>query len=510
MANDPTPGSAAVAGTAAADRSFFGHPRGLSTLFFTEMWERFSYYGMRALLILFMTAAATGANPGLGWDTAHAGAVYGLAIAFVYMMALPGGWVADHILGQRKAVLYGGILIALGNFSLAVRGETTFYLGLLLIILGTGLLKPNVSTMVGELYPEGGARRDAGFSIFYMGINIGAFLSPLIAGTIGQRYDWRAGFAVAGVGMVLGLIQYVWGAKHLGTAGLEPDVKDATTRSRNVRNLVIGLAALGLVGVGAWATGLTIEKIAQYTTYIIVSLTLLYFAVVLTAGGLTREEKGRVAAIGVLFLAAAVFWSGFDQAATSFNLVAEQLTDLNIGGWDAPASWLQSVNPLLIISLAPVFAWFWVWLNNRNANPSSPGKFAIGLVLMGLGFMVMFLGVQGAIGGDRISPMWLIGTYFLHTCAELFLSPVGLSTVTKLAPHRMVGQMMGIWFMATSLGNLIAGQMAGAMGVGEGSGEISAASAVEIFQVVGLVAIGFGILLALFVKPVRRMMGGVH
>jgi POT family proton-dependent oligopeptide transporter len=474
------------------------------------MWERFSYYGMRALLILFMTTAATGANPGLGFDTAKAGAVYGLAIAFVYMMALPGGWVADNILGQRKAVFYGGVLIALGNFSLAVPGLTTFYLGLLLIILGTGLLKPNVSTMVGELYPEGGARRDAGFSIFYMGINIGAFLSPLIAGTIGESYDWSLGFAVSGLGMVLGLIQYRIGARHLGTAGLEPDLKDSGTRAKNVRNLVIGLALLAVIGLLVWASGVGIADIAQYTTYIIVTLTLAYFAYVLTLGGLTRQEKGRVAAIGVLFLAAAVFWSGFDQAATSFNLVADQLTNLNIGGWEAPASWLQSVNPLLIISFAPVFAWFWVWLNNRNANPSSPGKFAIALVLMGLGFMVMYLGVQGAIGGDRISPTWLIATYFLHTCAELFLSPVGLSTVTKLAPHRMVGQMMGIWFMATSLGNLIAGQMAGAMGVGEGSGEISAASAVEIFQVVGLVAIGFGILLAVFVKPVRKMMGGVH
>ena len=499
-----------AAGTAAPDSTgFFGHPRGLATLFFTEMWERFSYYGMRAILILFMTAAATGNNPGLGLGTEKAGAIYGMAIALVYMMALPGGWVADRILGQRKAVFYGGILIAAGNFSLAITGLTTFYLGLLLIILGTGLLKPNVSTMVGELYPEGGARRDAGFSIFYMGINLGAFFSPLVVGYIGQRIDWGLGFATAGVGMVLGLIQYVLTGKYLGTAGLKADFKDAADLARQKRNLVIGLILFALVGLGLYLSGITIETVAGSTTVILVSLTALYFLFVLTAGGLTREEKGRVGAIGVLFLAASVFWSGFDQAATSLNLVAAQLTDLGLLGWEVPASWLQSVNPLLIITFAPVFAWLWVWLSRRNAEPSSPGKFSIGLVLMGSGFAVMMIGTSGVVQGGQMTMTWLVLTYFLHTLAELFLSPVGLSTVTKLSPHRMVGQMMGIWFMAASLGNLIAGQVAGQLGVGEESGQISAAAAVEIFQVVAIIAVGFGVLLALFTPVVKRMMGGV-
>ena len=494
---------------ASADRSFFGHPRALSTLFFTEMWERFSYYGMRALLILFMTASV--ADGGLGFNTARAGAVYGLFTAFAYMMALPGGWIADRLVGQRRAVLVGGILIALGNFSVAVDSMTTFYLGLGLIILGTGLLKPNVSAMVGELYPEGGARRDAGFSIFYMGINIGAFLAPLLAGFVGEKIDWHLGFACAGVGMTLGLIQYALGGKYLGSAGLNPDTGDAPTLSRNRRNLVIGVGVLGMIVVGLYLAGVTVEQVAPGTTVLILSVTAAYFLYVLLFGGLTLIEKKRVGAIAVLFLSAAIFWSGFEQAGSSLNLVAAQLTNRVVLGWEVPASWLQSVNPLLIIAFAPVFAWLWVYLSSRKLEPSSPAKFASGLVLLGAGFAVMIVASVRSAQGVLVSPMWLVVTYFLHTAGELALSPVGLSVVTKLAPHRMVGQMMGIWFMASSLGNLIAGQIAGRIGAGEGAGsEISASATVTIFTVVTVFTVGYGVLLALFVKPARKLMAGVH
>ena len=484
-----------------ADRSFFGHPRGLATLFFTEMWERFSYYGMRALLILFMTAAV--AEGGLGFDTAKAGAVYGLYTGFVYLMALPGGWVADRILGTRNAVLVGGIIIAAGHFCMAFPSLTTFYLGLFLIVIGTGLLKPNVSAMVGDLYPEGGARRDAGFSIFYMGINLGAFVAPLLVGYLGEQVNWHLGFGAAGVGMVLGIIQYVLGARHLGPAGRYTGTPE--TRTKGQRQLVFGtlgilalcMAAFGLSQAGMFA--LTAEVIASGAGVLISGLAVLYFAFVITAGGLDPVEKKRVSVIFILFIFSAVFWSGFEQAGSSLNLVAERITDRVIFGWELPASWLQAVNPLWIISLAPVFAWLWVSLGRRE--PSSPLKFALGLILLGAGFGVMVMATAVAAGGNQISPMWLVLTYFLHTCGELCLSPVGLSTVTKLAPQRYVGQMMGIWFMSISLGNLMAGRVAGMF---------EALPLPQLFGAVTATTAGAGILLLLLVKPIRRLMSGVH
>lgn len=491
---------------------FFGHPRGLSTLFFTEMWERFSYYGLRAILILFMTASV--ADGGMGFEVSKAAAIVGIYTAAVYLMALPGGWAADKVLGQRRAVLIGGIIIAAGHFSMAIEGLATFYLGLLLIVLGTGLLKPNISAMVGELYPpDASARRDAGFSIFYMGINIGAFAAPLVVGFLGEKVNWHLGFAAAGVGMILGLVQYVLGGKYLGEAGLHPDA-DEVQRAANMRKLIAGLVGVAAIVAGLFVfADISIEQAASAGTYVIVGSTAIYFLWVFLAGGLTREEKGRVGAIAVFFVAAALFWAGFEQASTSLNLVADRLTDMTVAGWEIPASWFQSINPLFIISLAPVFAWLWVYLAKRNAEPSSPRKFAIGLILLGLGFVVVMLGTMRVAAGDvaRIAPWWLIFTYFLHTTGELALSPVGLSTVTKLSPHRMVGQMMGIWFMAAALGNLIAGLLAARIGVEEveAAGAISPVDAVEIFTVVAAVSIGVGLLLMLFAGPVRKMMHGV-
>ncbi|MFL6200853.1 MAG: peptide MFS transporter [Thermoanaerobaculia bacterium] len=517
MAKDPVsefaaPASTAVAGgihpstaAAAADTSFFGHPRGLATLFFTEYWERFSYYGMRALLFLFMAGAVTTANPGLGMTETRAGAIYGLYTAFVYLLALPGGWVADQILGQRRAVFLGGCLIAAGHFSMAVPSGPTFYMGLVLIVLGTGLLKPNISTMVGELYPEGGARRDAGFSVFYMGINLGAFAGPLVCGTLGERVNWHWGFAAAGVGMVFGVIQYALGAHHLGRAGLQPETAgDPADRRKTLLLLGLGAGAVALFGL-RWGKGvldITVEQVASAMTVVIVAVAISYLVFQLVAGGLDPTEKKRMIVIFVLFVFSALFWSGFEQAGSSLNLFAERLTDRMVGGWEMPTTWLQSVNPLLIITLAPVFAWIWLALARRHLEPSSPAKFAWGLILLGLGFAVMvWASILTANQTRQVGMGWLCLTYLLHTCGELCLSPVGLSTVTKLAPHRKVGQMMGVWFMSLSLGNLIAGQVAG---------QFETLPLPQLFGAVFATTAGAGLILALLARPIRKLMSGVH
>ena len=487
------------------DTSFFGHPRGLATLFFTEFFERFSYYGMRALLVLYMTAALS--DGGLGFSTVTAGAVYGMYGAGVYLLALPGGWVADKLIGQRRAVFVGGVIIALGHFSLALDNVATFFAGLVLIVIGTGLLKPNISTMVGELYPDGGARRYAGFSIFYMGINLGAFVAPIVCSWLGEKIGWHIGFAAAGVGMVLGLIQYRLGGKYLGTAGLYPDTgRDPAVRSASVRSLLLGIGVVAAIIAiiyalrSSGAMDFSIAAAADGVGYLIVSIAILYFAYMFFAGGLDATERKRVSAIFVLFIFSALFWSGFEQAGSSLNLVAERLTDRVIFGWEMPAGWLQSVNAGFIILLAPVFAWIWIALARRSREPSSPGKFTLGLLFLGLGFAVMILATQRAESGVLVSPMWLVLTYLLHTIGELCLSPVGLSTVTKLAPHRMVGQMMGVWFMSISLGNLMAGRVAG---------QFDQLSRPELFGRVTMFTLGGAVLLALLINPIKRLMSGV-
>ncbi|HKJ93811.1 MAG TPA: oligopeptide:H+ symporter, partial [Longimicrobiales bacterium] len=322
------------------DTSFFGHPRGLATLFFTEMWERFGFYGMRALLVLFMTTAITDPNAGLGFSVQQSGAIVGLFFAAVYMASLPGGWVADRLIGQRRAVLVGGIFIAVGYYGMALPGLLTFYISMVLVVIGTGLLKPNVSTMVGELYPDrsaaGNARRDAGFSIFYMGINLGAFISPLVAGYIGQKINWHLGFATAGVGMTLGLIQYALGARHLGGAGLQAHSSGPRQMARDRLNLLFGILGVALVGGLLLAVfHVSASAIAHAASYIITALALGYLAYVVLFGKLSSEERKRVVVIGLFFVAAAVFWSGAEQASSSLNLVAEQLTNMNVFGWNA-------------------------------------------------------------------------------------------------------------------------------------------------------------------------------
>jgi POT family proton-dependent oligopeptide transporter len=484
--------------------TWFGHPRGLSTLFFTEMWERFSYYGMRAILVLFMTnAVATG---GMGLDDVTATAIYGLYTAAVYMVALPGGWIADRVVGLRRAVFYGGCVIAAGHFTMAFPSTATFYIGLILIVIGTGLLKPNISAIVGDLYPEGGARRDSAFSIYYMGINVGAFLGPLICGYLGETINWHFGFSAAGVGMVLGLIQYQLGARHLGTAGLlrnDPQALAAQAQAR--RNLFRSIeAAVGLILIVAALQSLGVLRVTlldfvDYTGAGITVVAAAFLLFVVMFGGLTSVEKKRVGVIAVCFLAAACFWSGYEQAGSSMNLFAERLTDRMIGGWEMPASWLQSVNALFIILLAPIFSALWLALGSRS--PSIPAKMALGLLQLGVGFAVMAWASMYASPTHAVSPTWLVATYFFHTTGELCLSPIGLSSMTKLSPHRYVGQMMGIWFMGAALGNLVAGRVAGL---------IDSLPLPQLFGAVTLFSVGSGLLLLVFTKPLKGWMGGVE
>ncbi len=483
-----------------------GHPRGLMTLFFTEMWERFSYYGMRALLTLFLVREAAGANPGMGMTEGNAGAIYGLYTGMVYLLGLPGGWVADQLWGQRKAVFVGGCIIAAGHFSMAVPTDFTFFLGLVLITIGTGLLKPNVSSVVADLYPEGGARRDAGFSIFYMGINVGAFAGPLICGSLAQEWNWHLGFSAAGFGMVLGLIQFRMGYGRLGDAGTLRSTRTDAERAALARRFFgwCGALAAALVAFGLLVSGQTISlsltQIATGLGGVIIGVVVLYFVYLMYFGGHDAGEKKKIAVIFWFALLAVVFWSGFEQAGSSLNIFAQRFTDRTIGSWTYPAAWLQSVNALFIVILAPVFGSLWVWLARRNANPSTPVKFALGLLLLAAGFFVVAWGAANATENSPVSASWLVVMYFLHTVGELALSPVGLSAVTKLAPVNRVSQMMGLWFVATSLGNVMAGLVAGRL-------EQLAPS--PLFMTVAQIIGAIGLVALILSRFVKRLMGDV-
>jgi POT family proton-dependent oligopeptide transporter len=478
-----------------------GHPRGLYTLFFTEMWERFSYYGMRALLVLFMVDKVRG---GMGMDDKTATSIYGLYTAAVYLMSLPGGWLADRILGAQRAVWYGGIIIALGHFTLAIPRTETFYLGLVFVVIGSGILKPNMSAMVAELYPEGGARRDSGFTIFYMGVNLGAFIGPLVCSTLGEKINWHYGFGAAGVGMVLGLIQFRLSRRLLGSAGLQRG-------NDRLLNAVERVGLTGVIAVAVAVVGLSLAGVvklnplalARGMTTVILGIGVLYFVSVFLLCGLNKVEKERVAVILVLFLASALFWSGFEQAGSSFNLFAERMTNRHWLGREIPAGWYQALGAIFIIMFAPVFASLWVRLARRNLEPSIPVKFAFGLLLLASGFLVMAAAAKIAAAGNQAAPTWLITTYLLHTFGELCLSPVGLSSVTKLAPRKLVGQMMGIWFLATSLGNLIAGLIAG-----EFKPETVNQWPGLYLKIIILPTLA-GVLLIVLSRPIKRWMVGV-
>lgn len=509
----PTDQSSSTAGS--PDTGFFGHPRGLSTLFFTEMWERFSYYGMRAILILFMTASVSAG--GLGFPTGKAGLIYGTYTALVYMLSLPGGWVADRLLGQRKATFWGGVVIMLGHISLAVPTLTSFYLGLGLVTIGTGLLKPNVSTMVGQLYAPEDRRRDAGFSIYYMGINLGAFIAPFICGGLAQSGWWRGvlasigiapenswhwGFGAAAVGMAIGVVQYVWGWRYLGDAGLHPAPSESPAAARRQRRqlgigvgIVVGILVLLAALSGSGLLLVTAERIGAWFGYLLIATVVIFFLWLFLAASWTPEERKRLVVVAVLFAGAAIFWSVFEQAGSTLNLFAERSTNNSLLGFGFPASWWQSVNSAFIIVLAPVFAWVWLRLGRRD--PSSPSKFSIGLLFVGLSFALMIGAARVAETGVRVSPWWLLGCYLLQTIGELCISPVGLSAMTRLAPARVAGLTMGVWFLALSVGNFIGGSVASLY---EKFALPSIFAAVAAYTFVG------ALVLALLIAPIKRML----
>jgi proton-dependent oligopeptide transporter, POT family len=438
------------------DTGFFGHPRGLSTLFFTEMWERFSYYGMRAFLIFYMVASP--ASGGLGFSDADAASIYGTYTASAWGLAIFGGIVADRFLGQYRSVLIGGIIIALGHFTLVFPPVPFFYAGLALVAIGTGLLKPNVSNLVGSLYEQADARRDAGFSLFYMGINLGAIAGPLIAGYLAQRVDWHIGFGCAGVGMALGLIQYVLGKKRL-----QPGL-DRLAAQRKPQSPALS-ATTPVVG------GFL---------------------------GFSGDEWKRIGAIVIFFLVATLFWGAYEQQGSTLNLFADRYTRLEIFGFPFPSSWFQSVPPIFVVIFAPIFAWMWVRLGPRE--PSVPAKIALGVLFMGLAFLVLVPAgsMAQADGGTRISPWWLIAVYLLAEFGEVCLYPVGLSAVTKVSPARIVGLMMGVWFLSNAFGNKLAGWSAGFF---------SSMPLETLFSVVTGVLLATALVMFALVKPLRRLMG---
>jgi POT family proton-dependent oligopeptide transporter len=437
------------------DTGFFGHPRGLSTLFFTEMWERFSYYGMRAFLILYMVApAATG---GMGLTDVRAASIYGTYTGSAWAATIVGGLIADRLLGQYRTVLIGGIIIALGHFTLAFHSLPFFYTGLGLIAFGTGCLKPNVSTLVGSLYPQGDTRRDAGFSVFYMGINLGAFMGPIIAGYLAQKVGWHIGFACAGVGMTFGVIQYILGRQRLS-------------------------AGIARLAVQPAATPDAVQTRSEST------------------GGFTSTEWKRMTAIVILFLAASLFWGAYEQAGSTLNLFADRYTRLDVLGFSFPSSWFVSAQAIFVWVLAPVFGWLWLKLGSHE--PSVPAKFAWSLVFMGAAFLVLVPAgsLAQSAAGVRVSPFWLLTAYFISVLGELCLSPVGLSAVTKLAPARIVGLMMGVWFLSNALGNKIAGTAAGF---------ISSMPLTQLFSYVAVALFVAAVVMFALVKPIKGLMSGV-
>lgn len=436
-----------TAAAAADPRDVLGHPRGLVTLFFTETWERFSYYGMRAFLILYMVHA-------LGFDDRHAGSIYGTYTGSVWLAAILGGVIADRWLGHYRSVLFGGIIIALGHFTLALRALPFFYTGLSLIVVGTGLLKPNVSTLVGSLYAPGDERRDAGFSIFYMGINLGALAGPLIAGYLAQNVDWHIGFACAGVGMTIGLLVYV-----LLRGWLRPGIE----RLRAPNAPVPGTPAAG--------------QRAEFTA----------------------SDWKRIGAVVIFFAFASLFWGAYEQAGSTLNLFADRYVHLELLGVTLYASWFVSVQAAFVILLSPAFAWLWVALGPRQ--PSSPAKFALALGFIGLAFVLLLPAGSLAQSGVKVSPLWLVAAYFVEELGELCLSPVGLSVVTKLAPTRIVGLLMGVFFLSNAVGNKLAGWSAGF---------ISTTPLPTLFGVTAAVTLGAAAVMFVLVKPVQRLMGGVR
>ncbi|MFE3994468.1 peptide MFS transporter [Streptomyces goshikiensis] len=484
------------------EKTFLGHPTGLAFLFMTEMWERYSFYGMRALLVLYL--ATNVADGGLGMNDATAVAIYSVYNAMVYLLALPGGWLGDRVWGARKAVAVAGVVIMTGHFLLAVPATISFFIGLALIAAGSGVLKANISTMVGQLYRDANdPRRDGGFTIFYMGINLGAFVAPLTIGWVGQEVNWHIGFAMAGFGMALGLLFYFIGFRHLNPVSNQvPSPLSAEEKSSVIRK--------GLIWLGVAAAAYAIIGLAGIFTINYALWPLTIAGLVLPAWAILRikrdtdlsaVERSRMSAYVWFFAAAAIFWAIYDQTGSTLALFAKDSTDSTLFGFEFPESWFQSLNPLFVMALAPVFAWLWVALARRSKEPTTLAKFSFALVMIGASFGVMMV-AQGLAGGDvKVSPMWLVGVYFIQTVGELTLSPVGLSLTTKLAPQKYASQMMGVFFLAVTAGDSTIAllQLLGAPTDTQGW-----------FATQGVLAVLAGIAIYMYRKKVQPLMGGVH
>lgn len=468
------------------EKTIFGHPMGLFPVSVTEMWERMSYYGMRGLLVLFMTAAI--AEGGLAIGTATAVAIYGLYTASVYFMGLPGGWIADRLIGSQKAIWYGGIVIMCGHIVLAIPSEQTFYLGLVLVVLGTGLLKPNISAVVGQLYGAEDPRRDSGYALYYMFINIGSLIGYTVCGWLYENQGVHWAFGASAIGMAVGLVIFYFKQGDLKGAGAKP-TSPMSDKGRKTSWTVITLvlAVIGAVTAMMLTGMMSFDPIAasKFVAVFFVGVFVLYFGWVYFLGGLKPVEKRGMWAFLLICIASTMFWSGFEQAGSSLNLFGQDFTDRTIRGFELPTTWLQNANPFFIITLTPFFAAFWVWLGKRMMTPGYGLKMGFGLIIMGLGFVVMVFAADAASQG-KVAIFWLILTYFLHTVGELTLSPIALSAVSKLSPPRFLGQMMGLFVLTYSMGNIIAGLMAG------GFDPENVEQMPDLFKMIATFAIGVG------------------
>ncbi|AJE41016.1 oligopeptide:H+ symporter [Streptomyces nodosus] len=486
-------------GTPGPEKTFFGHPRGLATLFMTEMWERFSYYGMRALLPLYLVAPG-----GLHMNAATATAIYSVYVSLVYLLALPGGWFADRVLGPRKTVAVSAFIIMLGHLTLALPFSGTFFAGLGLVAIGSGLLKANISTMVGHLYdgPDD-PRRDGGFTIFYIGINLGAFIAPLAIGTVGEKFDWHAGFALAALGMALGLGQYLLGGRHLSERSkVVPTPLSAAEKVSLLRKSAFW-AALAIVfyAIVGFSGVYTLNWLLVPITLLGLVIPVLVIARIKRDKELDRTEQSRMTAYIWFFVAAAVFWMIYDQGGSTLSIFADSSAKNTVFGWNFPVSWYQSVNPVLIMALAPVFAWLWLALNRRGKEPSTAVKFASGLILVGASFFLFLAPLSIAGGGHKAAALWLVAIYFVQTVGELTLSPVGLSVTTKMAPAKYASQMMGVWFLAVTAGDATTGLLSLA-GV-----DLNKTGIVALEAVLAVVA---GVAVWMYRNKVKQLMGNVR
>ncbi|QSQ27858.1 peptide MFS transporter [Pyxidicoccus parkwayensis] len=496
--------------TVAAGAARKGHPRGLYLLFFTEMWERMSYYGMRGLLVLFLTDKVAG----WGWSTGNALALYGTYTGLVYLTPIAGGYIADNLIGQRKAVVFGGTLMMIGHLLLALPGQAIFFTGLGFLIAGNGFFKPNISTMVGGLYEPGDGRRDGAFTIFYMGINLGAVLGNFICGTLGEKVGWHWGFGAAGVGMFLGLVTFLALSRGLlGKVGLTPEKTPEERRDAWRRVGMYGVATGVAVGV-FYALAALGPSLAENTLlkFIVAFAAFAAVAVVgnkmlqkgqsaaeVQAGALTKEEKDRVISIFIIAIFVVLFWMGFEQAGGLMNLYTDQKVDRGMFGWEVPTTWFQNFNSAFIVLLAPVMAMLWGRLAARGKDPNVAVKMALGLIFMGVGFLFMVGASRESALMGKAAAWWVIMAYLFHTVGELCLSPVGLSMVTKVAPSRMVSAMMGVWFLANAAANKLSGVVGG---YSEQMGEFNV-----FLSLVAVGVLGGGLLWALSGK-VKSLMHG--